>query len=233
MTHYTVPRNSNPKLFRICAYGSIGLMLLVLAMSRLELDDRIGHAIGWSAWGLLAAGLVGVYVLIFRDGISKSWQKISFDLTHDKIICLLEGRPPRELLLREITSLGESRTGLLVQTSEPSKAFFIPRAVEHFEQLKQQLSEHCQVTAVRNRVPFVPILLLILLIGLYAFFFTARTGVLVLIAGVVALLFQGWWIFSMRKIWAKTRSPKLLMSVSIFSWLVLLWLVYQRASSTL
>jgi hypothetical protein len=233
MTHYTVPRNSNPKVFRIFAYTSVGLVLIVLGLSRLELDDRVSHAIGWSAGGLLVVGILGVFVLIFRDGIDKFWQKASFDMTDDKIICLFEGRPPREFLLREITSIGESRTGLLVQTKEPSKGFFIPRTLDHFEQLKQQLSEQCQVTPVQNPASPVPILPLLLLVGLYAFFFAARTGVLVLIAGVVALLFQGWWIFSMRKIWVKTPSPKLLMSVSIFSWLVLLWVVYQRVSSTL
>ena len=71
---------------------------------------------------------------------------------------------------------------------------------------------------------------LVLTIALYAILFTAKSGSVALIVGVVALLFQGWSIFSMRNIWAKTKSPKLVMSVFILSWLVLLWLVYQRVS---
>ena len=75
-------------------------------------------------------------------------------------------------------------------------------------------------------------LFLIVTFVLYAILFTAKARPVVLIAGVMALLFQGWSIFSMRNIWAKTKSPKLVMSVLIFSWLVLLWLVYQRVFST-
>jgi hypothetical protein len=234
VTHYIVPPSSNQKLFRICAYGSIGLMLILLAFSRSEwLDDRLSHAIGWSAVGLLIVVMVGVYVFIFRDSVDKAWQKVSFDLTDGKIIRVMEGRPPIEVLLSEINFLGESRMGLIVRSGEAPKGFVIPRAVGGFEQLKQQLNEYCKVSAIENKASFIPVLPLILTIVLYAILFTAKAGPVVLIAGIVALLFQGWSIFSMRNIWAKTKSPKLVMSVFILSWLVLLWLVYQRVSSTL
>jgi len=234
VTHYIVPPSSNQRLFRVCAYGSIGLMLILLVFSRSEwLDDRLSHAIGWSAVGLLILVMVGVYVFIFRDGVDKAWQKVSFDLTDGKIIRVIEGRPPIEVLLSEINFLGESRMGLIVRSGEPPKGFVIPRAVDGFEQLKQQLNEYCRVSAIENKASFIPVLPLILTIVLYAILFTAKAGPVLLIAGIVALLFQGWSIFSMRNIWAKTKSPKLVMSVFILSWLVLLWLVYQRVSSTL
>ena len=229
MTRYIMPPSSNQKLFRICAYGSIGLMLIVLAFSRSTwLDDRLSHALAWSAVGLLVVMMVGVYVLIFRDSVDKAWQKVSFDLTDGKIIRLMEGRPPTELLLSEINFIGESGMGLSVRSGEPPKGFVIPRAIDGFEQLKQQLNEYCKVSAIENKASFIPALPLILAIVLYAILFAAKAGPLVLIAGVAALLFQGWSILSIRNICAKTRSPKLLMSVLVFSWLVLLWLVYQR-----
>ena len=234
MAHYVVPPSSNQKLFRLCAYGSIGLMLILLAISRSTwLDDRLSYAIGWSAVGLLIVVMVGVYVFIFRDSVDKAWRKISFDLTDAKIIRVMEGRPPIELLLREINFLGESRMGLIVRSGEPPKGFVIPRAVDGFEQLKQQLNEYCKVSAIENKASFIPVLSLILAIVLYAILFTAKAGPMVLISGVVALLFQGWSIFSMRNIWAKTKSPKLVVLVFIFSWLILLWLVCQKASSAL
>jgi len=207
-------------------------MLILLAFSQSEWpDDRLSHAIGWSAVGLLIVAMVGVYVFIFRDSVDKAWRNVSFDLTDGKIIRAMEGRPPIELLLSEINFLGESRMGLIVRSGEPPKGFVIPRAVDGFEQLKQQLSEYCKVSAIENRASFIPMLPLILTIVLYAILFTAKSRSVALIAGVVALLSQGWSIFSMRNIWAKTNSPKLVMSVFIFSWLVLLWLVYQRVST--
>lgn len=208
-------------------------MLILLAFSQSAwLDDRLSHALGWSAVGLLIVMMVGVCVLIFRDSVDKAWRKVSFDLTDGKIIRLMEGRPPIELLLSEINFLGDSRMGLIVRSGEPPKGFVIPRAVDGFEQLKHQLNEYCKVSAIESKASFIPVLPLIVTILLYAILFAAK-GPVVLIAGVVALLFQGWSIFSMRNIWAKTKSPKLLMSVFMFSWLVLLWLVYQRVSSTL
>jgi hypothetical protein len=209
-------------------------MLILLAFSRSEwLDDRLSHAIGWSAVGLLIVVMVGVYVFIFRDSVEKTWRDVSFDLTDGKIIRVTEGRPPIELLLSEINFLGESRMGLIVRTGVPSKSFIIPRTVIGFEQLKQQINEYCKVSTIENITPFIPLLPLILTFVLYAILFTAKTRPVILTAGVVALLSQGWSIFSMRDICAKTKSPKLVMSVFVFSWLVLLWLVYQRVSSTL
>jgi hypothetical protein len=232
MAHYIVPPSSHQKLFRLCAYGSIGLMLILLAISRsTSLDDHLSHALGWSAVGLLIVVMVSVYVFIFRDSVDKAWRKVSFDLTDGKIIRVMEGRPPIELLLGEINFLGESRLGLIVRSGEPPKGFVIPRTVDGFEQLKQQLKVYCKVCAIENKASFIPVLPLILTIVLYAILFSAKASPVVLIAGVVALLFQGWSIFSIRNILAKTRSPKLVMSVFIFSWLVLLWLVYQRVSS--
>jgi hypothetical protein len=209
-------------------------MLILLAVSRSEwLDDRLSQAIGWSAVGLLILVMVGVYVFIFRDSVDKAWRKVSYDLTDGKIIRVVEGRSPIELLLSEINFLGESPMGLVVRSGEPPKGFVIPRAVDGFEQLKQQLSENCRVSAIENKASFISVLPLILTIVLYAILFTAKAGPVVVIAGIVALMFQGWSIFSMRKIWAKTRSPKLVASVFTLSWLVLLWLVYHRVSSSL
>jgi hypothetical protein len=232
VTHYTVQPSSNQKLFRICAYGSIGLMLILLAFSQSEwLDDRLSHAIGWSAVGLLIVLMVGVYVFILIESVDKAWQKMSFDLADGKIIRVMEGRQPIELLLSEINFLGESRLGLIVRSGEPARGFVIPRAVYGFEQLKQQLSQYCKVSTIENKASFISAIPLILTIVLYAILFTAKSGSVALIAGVLGLLFQGWSIFSMRNIWAKTKSPKLVVSVFIFSWLVLLWLVYQRVST--
>jgi hypothetical protein len=207
-------------------------MLILLAFSRSEwLDDRLSHAIGWSAVGLLIVVMVGVYVFIFRDSVDKAWRNVSFDLTDGKIIRVTEGRPSVELLLSEINFLGESRMGLIVRSGEPPKGFAIPRAVDGFEQLKHQLSQCCKVSPIENGASFIAMLPLVLTIVLYAILFTAKSGFVSLIVGVVALLFQGWSIFSMRSIWTKTKSPKLVMSVYVFSWLVLLWLVYQRVST--
>jgi hypothetical protein len=209
-------------------------MLILLAFSRSEwLDDRLSHAIGWSAVGLLIVVMVGVYAFIFRDSVDQAWRKVSFDLTDGKIIRVTEGRPQIELLLSEINFLCESPIGLIVRSGDPSKGFVIPRAVDGFEHLKQQLNEYCKVSTIEIKASFIPVLPLILTIALYAALFTAKDRPVVLIVGIVALLFQGWSIFSVRNIWAKTKSPKLVMSAFIFSWFILLWFVYQRVSSTL
>jgi hypothetical protein len=66
-------------------------MLILLAFSRSEwLDDRLSHAIGWSAVGLLIVVMVGVYVFIIRASLDKAWRKVSFDLTDGEIVRVME-----------------------------------------------------------------------------------------------------------------------------------------------
>ena len=180
---------------------------------------------------MLTVVMVGVYAFILRDSVDQAWRKVSFDLTDGKIIRVTEGRPQIELLLSEINFLGESPMGLIVRSGEPPKGFVIPRAVDGFEHLKEQLNEYCKVSTIEIKASFIPVLPLSLTIVLYAALFTSKARPVVLIVGIVALLFQGWSIFSVRNIWAKTKSPKLVASVFIFSWFVLLWLVYERVSA--
>lgn len=236
MAHYTVQSSSrqNQKMFRICGYSLMVLMLLFLGLSQADfLDDRWSHTLGWIAMSLLGLALIGVYVLIFKESMDKYWQKVSFDVVENKIVRVVDGQAQIEFPLNKISFIGESRIGLIVRGDEPSKAVVIPRAVEGFEQLRQQLSEHREVTPIKNKTSLVLILPLVLTIAVYALLFTAKTANLVLSAGAVALLFHAWAIVGMRKIWAKTSSPKLVACAFIVSWLILLWLAYQRFSSTL
>src|SRR5215472_6939188 len=97
MAHYKVRSSSNQKVFRICGYGLIGLLLLFLVFSQtewVEVDDQLSHAIGWIAVGLLAIGMIGVFVLISKESMEQFWQKVSFDVEENKIIRVLKGQAP-------------------------------------------------------------------------------------------------------------------------------------------
>ena len=235
MKRYLVPPNSNQKLFRTFAYSCIGLMLIFLAISRTEwqgLNDRASHALGWGAVGLLILFMGGVFFLIVKNSVQSVWQREAFDLADQKIVRLSEGKPSIELALTEIQFLGESRMGLFVQGGNPLKAIVIPRAIRVFEELKRQLSAYCKVTPVKNRTSLLAVLPLTVAIVLYAFLLLSRSGVVVLSAGVGALLFHALWLFSIREILARTSSPKAVIFAFLVSWLLLAWIVYQRMSST-
>ena len=146
MTRYAVPPNTNRKAFRVWASGSIGLMLLFLILSRLDLSDRVGILLGWSGIGILFLGLLSVLVLIYRESFAKLWEKTTFDLNDETIVRTMDGKPNLEFSLSKISFLGKSSLGLIVRSGEPSKGFLIPRGVNDFEQLKQRLSEHCTIT---------------------------------------------------------------------------------------
>jgi hypothetical protein len=236
MAHYTVQSSSgqNQKLFRICGYGLMVLMLLFLGVSRTNwINDHWSHPLGWTGGSLLVLALIGVPVLILKDSMNKLWQNVSFDIVENKIVRVMEGQAPIEFPLDKISFIGESRTGLTVRGGEPPQSFVIPRAVKGFEELKRQLSDHCEIVPAASTNSFFRIFPLILIIALYVLLLTAKSRSLVLTAGAAALLFQGWIIFGMRRTWAKTSSPKLVVSAFMLSWLVLLWLVYERFSSTL
>ena len=234
MPHYTVRSSSNQKVFLICGYGLMGLMLLLLLIALtnwMELDDRWSHAIAWTVASLLVLGLIGVFVLIFRDSMNKFRQKVSFDVVENKVVRRIEGQVPIELPLDQISTVGESSSGLIVRGREPMKGFVIPRAVVGFEQLRQQLSDHSAIVPIKtkNSLFLARVFALILIIALYVLLLTAKTR-LVLVTAAVVLLFQSGLIFGMRKTWARPRSPKLVVAF-ILSWLVVLWFVYERFSS--
>ena len=233
--HYTVPSSSSQtqKLFRICGYGLTLLMLFLLGLSRTNwINDRWSHALGWVAMSLLVLAFIGIPVLIFKDSMNQFWQKVSFDVVENKIVRVMEGRLPIEFPLDKISFIGESRTGLIVRGGEPLKGFVIPRTVGGFEQLKHQLSDHCEIAPIATTNPLFRMFPLIVIVGLYVLLLTAKSRSLILVVGAAGLLFQGCVIVGMRKSWAKTRSPKLVVSAFMLSWLVLLWLVYERFFST-
>ena len=234
MPRYTLPPgNPNQKAFRIFAYGSIGTMLTLLLISEsgwVDSDATI-HAMGWAEVGLLIMFMGGVFVLIARNSVWQFWQKVAFDLADDKIIRAKENSPLIEIPLKQINFHGESRNGLLVRGGEPTKTFLISKSINNFEELKRQLNGYCEVIAVDTKISYRPALPFVLAVVAYAVLFLSKAGAVVMVAGVLALLIQGWAIFSMRKVLAKTRSPKLLMFAFLFSWVMLAWLVYQRVSS--
>ena len=235
MAHYTVQSSSrqNQKMFRICGYGLMILMLLFLSLSRADwIDDRWSHALGWIAMSLLGLALIGVYVLIFKESMNKYWQKVSFDVVENKIVRAIEGQISIEFPLNKLSFIGESRTGLIVRGGEPLKGFVIPRAVDGFEQLKRQLGDHCEIVPIRTKKSLLLVIPLILIIASYVLLFTTKSRNLVLITGAFALLFHGWGIVGLRETWTKTKASQFVASVFIVFWLVLLWLVYQRFSST-
>jgi hypothetical protein len=231
MAHYTVPSNSGrtQKLFRICGYGLTSLMLVLLGLSQVSwLNDRWSHALGWAAMSLLVLALTGIPVLIFSDTVNQFWRKISFEIVDNKIVRLMEGRAPIEFPFDKISFIGESRNGLVVRGGKPLKGFVIPRTVEGFQQLKQQLNDHCEIIPIASANRLFRVFPLIVVIALYVLLLTAKSRSLILAAGAAGLLFQGCVIVGMRKIWAKTRSPKLVASGFILTWLVLFWLAYER-----
>lgn len=208
------------------------LILLLISESGWVDSDATGHAMGWAALGLLPVFMGGIFVLIARNSVWLFWQGVAFDLADDKIILVKENSPLIEIPLKQINFLGESRSGLLVRGGEPAKTFLIPKSIDNFEELERQLNGYCKLTSVNTKISYRPALPFVLMIVSYAFLFISKAGAVVMVAGVLALLIQGWAFFSMRKLLAQTRSPKLLMLVFLFSWVMLAWLVYQRVSAT-
>jgi len=235
MTRYMVRTDSpNQKAFRIFAYSTISLMLILLLFSSgwVELSDSTSHALGWAAMGLLVPFLGGVFVLAAKESTWQFWRKESYDLADGEINRVRENSPSIQIPLSQINFIGESRHGLFVRGGEPAKCFLIPRSIKDFEELKGKLSAYCEVTSVREKTSYRVALLSMFTMVAYVFLFVSKARPVVLVAGVVALLLQGWAIFLMRKVWAKTGSPKLVPLVFLASWLILAWFVYWRVSAT-
>ena len=234
MTRYTARTDSpNEKAFRIFAYSTISLtLILLLSTGLIELSESTSHALGWAAMGLLVPFMGGVFVLAAKESAWQFWRKDAYDLADGEINRVRENSPSIHIPLSQINFIGESRRGLIVRGGEPQKWFLIPRSIEDFEGLKRELSACCEVTSVKEKTSYRAELPFIFAVVAYVFLFVSKARPVVLVAGVVALLLQAWLIFSMRKVWAKTGSPKLVPLFFLASWLILGWLVYHRACAT-
>lgn len=236
MTLYEMPAQSPyQRPFRIFAGVAIILLLGILCIAIWTpegLGDEIRKILAWIAGAIVVATVVVGYRLGFKEGFWKLKQGYRVEMSDGKLIQRRPGAPIVEIPVDQIASLHQSRGGwLIVRGGEPERQLAVPSEIVGFESLKRELSANRTVSSLR--VKFSPWLFLPSASFVLAcvFLLTSHNPAVVMAAGCAALLLQGFSIYSLRRLMQSNRKGSFIALTYILSFLILAWIVYERATS--
>lgn len=158
--------------------------------------------------------------------------RVSGGSVRRKIIQRRPGTPIVEMPIEEIASLRQSRGGwLIIRGGEPERQIAVPSEIVGVESLKRELSANRTVSPLR--VKFSPWLFLPSASFILACFLllTSHNRAVVTAAGGAALLLQAFSIYSLRRLTQSNQKANFVALIYILSFLILAWIVYERAIS--
>jgi len=236
MTRYEMPAQSPyQRPFRIFAGVAIILLLVILCIAiwtPAGLSDEVRKILGWVAGAIVVAAVVIGNRLGFKEGLWKLKEGHQVEVSDGKIIQRRPGVPIVEIPVDQIASLNQSRGGwLIIRGGEPERQVAVPSEIVGFESLKRELSANRTVSPLR--VKFSPWLFLPSVSFILACFFllTSHNRAVVMAAGGAALLLQGFSIYSLRRLMQSNRKANVVAMTYILTFLILAWIVYERATS--
>jgi hypothetical protein len=109
----------------------------------------------------------------------------------------------------------------------------VPSEIIGFENLKREISANRAISPLKVKLSpwlFLPSASLFLACTIL---FVSHSRAVVLGTGGAALLIQGLGIFSLRRIVQSNRKSNFIVLASILSFLILAWIVYERATARL
>jgi hypothetical protein len=236
MTLYEMPAQSPyQRPFRIFAGGTIIVLLVILCIAiwtPAGLSDEMRRLLGWVAGAIVVAAVVVGNRLGFKEGLWKLKAGYRVEVSDGKIIQRRPGEPIVEIPVDQIASLRQSRGGwLIIKGGEPERQVAVPPELVGFESLKQELSANRTVSPLK--VKFSPWLFLPSASFVLACFFllTSHNRAVVAAAGGGALILQGFSIYSLRRRMQSNPRANFIALTYILTFLILAWIVYERATS--
>ena len=221
--------------FRIFAGVAIILLLVILCIAiwtPAGLSDETRKILAWVAGAIVVGAVVVGNRMAFKEGLWKLKEGYRVEVADGKIIQSRPGAPIVEIPVDQVASLHQSRGGwLIVRGGEPERQVAVPSEIVGFESLKRELS--ASRTVSRLGVEFSPWLFLPSASFILACFFllTSHHRAIVTAAGGAALLLQVFSIYSLRGLMQSNRRGNIIALTYILSFLILAWIVYERATS--
>jgi len=236
MTLYEMPAKSPyQRPFRIFASVAVVVLFVILCIAiwtPAGLSDETRKVLAWIAGAIVVAAVVVGNRLGFKQGLWKLKEGYRVEVSDGKITQSRPGSPMIEIPVDEIVSLGQSRGGwLIIRGGDPERQVNVPSELVGFESLKQELSANRTVSPLK--VKFSPWLFLPSASFVLAcfFLFTSHTRSVVVAAGGAALLLQGFSIYTLRRRVQSNQKATFIALTYILAFLILAWVVYERAIS--
>jgi hypothetical protein len=236
MTLYEMPAQS-PYQRPFCIFAGVAIILLLVILctaiwTPAGLSDEIRKILASVAGAIVVAAVVVGNWLGFKEGLWKLNEGYRVEVSDGKIIQRRPGAPVVEIPVDQIASLHQRRGGwLIIRGGEPERQVAVPSEIVGFESLKRELSAHRTVSPLR--VKLSPWLFLPSASFIQACFFllTSHNRAVVMAAGGAALLLDGFSIYSLRRLMQSNQKANFLALTYILSFLILAWIVYERATS--
>ena len=176
---------------------------------------------------IVAASIVGTYVVSYLQGMGKVKQDLSFELTDKDLVRRKAGSPDVRIGLPEIRALYESQGWLVVESAEPTRRIAIPVQVEGFAALRAELTKHSSVNIVRGRsvTGFTFLVVAFICWGLVLWSKDSKVQGL---AAAAALMILAWGSFHLVRL-MNGKPKKFLVWIAVgISWAAAILLLYQR-----
>jgi hypothetical protein len=235
MTVHEMPSQSPyQKLFRIFASLVIALfsgILYVSIWTPVVMTDQTRTVLGWAAGGLLVAAVLIGMRLGLKQSVWNLRRGYRVELSAGKIIQSWPGTPKVELLTDHIASIQQGRGGtLVIRGGEPRTVIAVPSEIVGFENLKAQLLADRTLPSLKVKLsPWLflpsPSYTAALLI-----FFLAHGRRVVIAAGAAVLLFHALWTYSFIRFAPSNRRAKAVFFANCLAFMILAWIVYERAT---
>jgi hypothetical protein len=222
--------------FRIFGAASILLLLGICLFSFYE-PPGLSHSMNIALAGAAGAIVLGTIVVTFfmsaKNAMWKAKHTFEWELDSKKVIQRHEGGRTREIPLVRIESLNDYRGWLIVKGGEPLEQIAIPSDVDGFEELKRALAAYCAITPLKTKFSILRLFIMISGIATYILLFTSHILAIVVIAGCTAILFQGWSLYSLRRVWQAKSMSLLVVATYILTSLMIVWIVLLRTKAAM
>jgi hypothetical protein len=222
--------------FRIFGLASILLLLGICLFSFYE-PQGLSHSMNVALAGAAGAIVLGTIVLaLFMSAKNAMWKAkhtFQWELDSERIIQRHESGRTREIPLVRIESLNDYRGWLIVKGGEPLERIAVPSDVDGFEELKRSLGAHCAITPLKTKFSILRLLIVISGIVTYVLLFTSHILAVIVIAGCNAILFQGWSLYLLRRVWQAKSMSLLVVATYILTSLMIVWIVLLRTKAAM
>ncbi|MGO9640972.1 MAG: hypothetical protein ACLP1Y_06695 [Candidatus Acidiferrales bacterium] len=220
--------------FRVFSAVAILLLLGILLFSiyePIELSDGTRKLLGWAAGAIVLAAVLVSWAMSRKLGVRN--MKYVVELADGKLIQRRAGSAIVEIPLGQIESLHEGHGWLIVKGREQKRNIAIPKEINDFDALKQELTAHGTIVPLKVRISILSLLPIVLGVLLYVLFFTSHERGVVVFSGVAVLLFQGFASFLLLRFRRRMAMPKLAVLSVVISWLLIGWIIFQRMKAVL
>jgi len=232
MALYELPaQNPLTRPFRIFSAAAICLILCLLGISLWDpfnLTDPVRQKLGYAAGAIVAIEVIVAYVVSGKFGMWRWKRGFQVELSSGKIALRRPEHTDVEISLTEIQSIREIAGWLLIRGGTPLRGMAIPREIQDYEVLRQELASRHEI--VRSRAMawtfFLPAIVSTL-IGISALYlsFSSHNRTVQIASGCILILWFAWGFFVLSKVFRTKKKGVWVLPLYLVTWLYLAWIL--------